>query len=122
MKYDVPTTKILIAKYTSQVSVPEIAKFLTLRCREEDPNAPDVPEKSVIAKLSSLGVYKKKIYTTKRGEIPIKKSEYIDKIAEVLEVDAESIESLEKATKSVLALLLSKLEPADELAVDASDT
>ncbi len=65
----------------------------------------DVPEKSVIAKLSSLGVYKKKIYLNKRGEVPIKKEEYIDRIAALLEVSTERLESLEKVNKNVLMLL-----------------
>lgn len=62
-------------------------------------------EKSIIAKLSSLGLYKKRPYLTKRGEIPVKKDEYIQNLAKLLEVDVETLESLEKVNKNVLALL-----------------
>lgn len=62
-------------------------------------------EKSIIAKLSSLGLYKKRPYLTKRGEIPVKKDEYIQNLAKLLEVDVETLESLEKVNKNVLAML-----------------
>ena len=68
-----------------------------------------VPERSVIAKLSSLGVYKKKEYLTKRGEVPVKKDEYIERIARLLDVNSDMLESLEKVNKSVLALIERKL-------------
>lgn len=74
----------------------------------------DVPARSVIAKLSSLGVYKKKEYLTKRGEIPVKKEEYIERIANLLDVNSDILESLEKVNKSVLALLEKKLKMIDE--------
>jgi hypothetical protein len=73
----------------------------------------DVPERSVIAKLSSLGVYEKKTYVNKRGELPIKKSEHIERIAELLEVSSETLESLEKVNKGVLKLIELKLTEAD---------
>jgi hypothetical protein len=70
----------------------------------------EVPERSVIAKLSSLGVYQKKQYLNKRGEVPVKKSEHIDRLAELLDVPPDQLESLEKVNKQVLILLQRKLE------------
>lgn len=95
MKYTKEITDKLIKDYNSGEgrSVSEIATEL------------GVPDKSIIAKLSSLGVYKKKTYLNKRGEVPIKKEEYIEKIAALLGVDTERLESLEKVNKSVLVLL-----------------
>jgi hypothetical protein len=69
-----------------------------------------VPERSIIAKLSSLGVYQKKVYKTKQGDVPVKKGEYIERIAVLLDVNAEILESLEKVNKNVLALLSAKLD------------
>jgi hypothetical protein len=43
----------------------------------------------------------------------VRKSEYIEKIAKILEVDVESLESMEKLNKSVLVLLLDNLEVPD---------
>ena len=87
----------MIADYQAQVPVAQIAIDL------------DVPERSVIAKLSSLGVYQKKSYLNKRGEVPVKKAEHIERIAELLEVNLELLESLEKVNKQVLKLIEDKL-------------
>ena len=108
MKYDHETTEKLKADYLSGTLVPALAEGL------------GVPERSVIAKLSSLGVYKKKEYLTKRGEVPIKKEEYIERIAKLLDVNSDMLESLEKVNKSVLALIEKKLDPKP-LQTDSSD-
>jgi hypothetical protein len=93
MKYDLETTKKLVDDYAAGVAVADLAKML------------GVPDRSVIAKLSSLGVYKRKTYVNKRGEIPVKKEEYIERLAKLLEVNPEILESLEKVNKNVLKLL-----------------
>ena len=94
--------------YTSGILVPEIAVELTEHLKSKGIDEV-VPDRSVIAKLSSLGIYKKKEYLTKRGEIPIKKEEYNERIATLLDVNAEFLESLEKVNKAVLALIAKKL-------------
>ena len=101
MKYTKEITDKLISDYKSGVPVATIATDL------------DVPERSVIAKLSSLGVYTKKSYVNKRGEVPVKKSEHIERIAELLAVDEELLESLEKVNKTVLRLIEAKLSESD---------
>jgi len=93
MKYTPEVTTKLVADYQSGVSTEELAAQL------------DVPVRSVIAKLSSLGVYQKKSYLNKRGEIPVKKEEYIDRLAVLLNVSIDRLESLEKVNKNVLKLL-----------------
>ena len=101
MKYTKEITDKLIADYKAGVPVSTISTDL------------DVPERSVIAKLSSLGVYTKKSYVNKRGEVPVKKSEHIERIAELLDVDEELLESLEKVNKTVLKLIENKLAQSD---------
>lgn len=93
MKYTPEVTTKLVADYQQGVSTEELAAQL------------DVPVRSVIAKLSSLGVYQKKTYLNKRGETPIKKEEYIDRLAVLLNVSIDRLESLEKVNKNVLKLL-----------------
>jgi hypothetical protein len=112
MKYDKEITQKLIADYESGKTVAEISAMMTLSHGEP------VPDRSIIAKLSSLGVYRKKEYLTKRGEVPIKKEEYIERIAKLLDVNAEILESLEKVNKSVLALIEKRLtvDPVQERA------
>ena len=103
MKYTQELNDKISAQYTSGMTASEIADLLSTEVGEQ------ISERSVIAKLSHLGVYKKKEYLTKRGEVPIKKAEYIDMLAQTLEVDSESLESLEKVNKGVLQLLVNRL-------------
>lgn len=107
MKYTKEQTDQLISMYAEGKTVPEICEVLS------------VPSKSVIAKLSCMGLYKKKQYMTKRGEVPVKKEAYIEQLAKLLEVDVESLESLEKCTKPILALLVKKLQTAPNIFTDA---
>lgn len=99
MKYDKETTDLLVRLYDggNGTKIPKLAAQFS------------VPERSIIAKLSSLGLYKKAPYLNKQGMPPIKKEEYIEKIAETLEVNLELLESLEKCNKNVLKLLLEAL-------------
>lgn len=98
MKYTPESTKQLLEDFESGQTPQEIAEKL------------NVPARSVIAKLSSLGVYTKKAYVNKRGEMPVKKDQYIERIAELLGVNLELMESLEKANKNVLILLEKALQ------------
>lgn len=97
-KYTPEIEKLMTEQYLANTSVEQIAEAL------------EVPVRSVISKLSSLGVYKKKVYLTKRGETPVKKSEYIERIAILLDKDLELLESLEKVNKGILELIATKLE------------
>jgi CMP-2-keto-3-deoxyoctulosonic acid synthetase len=67
-------------------------------------------QRSLIAKLSSMGVYKKKEYVNKRGETPVRKEEIIEKLAKLLEIDSQLLESMEKVTKTALILIERKIE------------
>lgn len=64
---------------------------------------------SIIAKLSTLGVYQRREYRDKRGNPPRRKSELVDEIATLISVDSLIIESLEKASKHTLLLLIEHL-------------
>lgn len=97
MKYTKEITDKLLEDYELGLTAEALASDL------------GVPVRSIIAKLSSLGVYKKKGYLTKRGEPPVKKEEYVERIAALLDVNSEILESLEKVNKNVLALLERKL-------------
>lgn len=98
MKYTKETSDKMVLDYQSGTTVKQIAEQL------------NVPERSVIAKLSSLGVYRKKCYTNKNGEVPVKKEYYIERLATLLDENIELLESLEKVNKRVLVLIVDKLE------------
>ena len=97
MKYTKEITDKIVEQYAQGANVTDIASSL------------GVPDRSIIAKLSSLGVYQKRVYTNKRGEVPIKKWEHIEHLAELLGVNSDQLESLEKVNKSVLVLLTKRL-------------
>lgn len=97
MRYTKEICDRMVQDYQAGVPVQSIAQDL------------DVPERSVIAKLSSLGVYQKKSYLNKRGEVPVKKSEHIERIAVLLDCNLELLESLEKVNKTVLKLIEQRL-------------
>lgn len=97
MKYTIEQTNKIIEMYCEGKSALDIASEF------------DVPERSIIAKLSAAGVYKRKQYLTKRGEPPVRKGEYIERIATLLDINVELLESLEKTTKMALTLLESKI-------------
>ena len=98
MKYTPESTKKLVEDYEAGVTVLALAEQL------------QVPERSIIAKLSSLGVYQKKQYLNKRGEVPVKKSEHIERIAKLLNCNLELLESLEKVNKQVLLMIERNLD------------
>lgn len=96
MKYDKIATDRLTQVYTAN---PTNSTVLALAAEF------NVPDRSIIAKLASLGIYKRKEYLDKRGEKPLKKEKYVERIAELLGKDTELLESLEKVNKNVLKLL-----------------
>jgi hypothetical protein len=110
MRYDKEICDRMVHDYTTGISVQNIAAELS------------VPERSVIAKLSSLGVYQKKTYTNKRGEVPVKKSEHIERISILLDCDLELLESLEKVNKLVLKLIEQKLQQSDPKLQESATT
>jgi hypothetical protein len=102
IKYDQETTTKLVEAYSNNIPVETIALEF------------DVPVRSVIAKLSSLGIYRKKEYKDKLGNPPVKKEEYVERIAKLLGARLEMLESLEKVNKNVLKLLEDALTPDKE--------
>ena len=103
MKYTKEITERLVDGYTNK-------KLSTFQLAQEL----SVPERSVISKLSSLGLYQRKKYTNKRGEVPIKKQVYIEKLAKLLNMDIDLLESLEKVNKHVLIALERALDPKSQ--------
>lgn len=61
--------------------------------------------KSVVAKLSREGVYKKKEYKTKTGDSPVSKESLADQIGMLLNMNEADISSLTKANKTALNII-----------------
>lgn len=63
-------------------------------------------ERSIIGKLSRLGIYQRKVYLSKSGSPPISKLEIVSNLEKTLGM---KLEGLEKSPKGVLLALLNKL-------------
>lgn len=67
--------------------------------------------RSITAKLSRAGVYKRPEYRTKTGEQPHTKDSLIEVLAGLMGCDSSELEGLEKAPKLVLRKIILALEP-----------
>lgn len=94
--YTEEETKLLAEQYPAK-SVEELAEML-----EKSP-------RSIIGKLSRMGIYQKKQYVDKRGERPITKLELVANVARAIDAQPEELAGLEKAPKEVLRILVSRL-------------
>lgn len=75
--------------------------------------------RSIIAKLSREGVYKKKEYTTKKGEKPVKKDNLADQLGAICGLSEAEIDSLEKANKTALLKILDFMSETSRLKAEA---
>lgn len=97
VNYTPEMTAKALSEYASGTSVEAIAEMLGRNV------------KSIIAKLTREGVYKKKEYVSKTGEKPVKKDATADAIGVVLNMTESEIESLTKANKTALVKIFSAL-------------
>ena len=65
--------------------------------------------RSVVAKLSRMGIYKKKEYVSKTGEAPVKKDMQADTIGRILGLSENDTDSLTKANKTTLKAIMKAL-------------
>ena len=91
VNYTPEQTAKMVGDYQAGVTVDQIAEALGKSVR------------SIVAKLSREGVYKKKTYTTKTGEAVVKKDAWADYIGEALGLSEADTDSLTKANKTALA-------------------
>ena len=87
-------SEVEVLKQYPSISVEELAKQL------------GKTERSIIGKLSRLGIYQRKTYVSKNGSPPISKLEIVAEIENALSM---KLEGLEKSPKGVLLSLRDKL-------------
>jgi hypothetical protein len=97
-------------RYTKEIADKLVQDYQNGVTKEQLAEELNVPVRSIVAKLASLGVYQKKVYVNKLGEPPVKKEFYIQRLSELLDENVELLESLEKVNKRVLQLLVDRLE------------
>ena len=98
VNYTSEQTLKMVADYASGATVETIAAELGKNVR------------SIVAKLSREGVYKKKEYASKTGEKPVKKDALADSIGKIMGFTEAEITSLAEVNKTVLVALLEKLQ------------
>lgn len=96
MNYTEEQTAFLVEKYQENPSM-ETVILLAEKF--------DKTTKSIIGKLSREGVYKRAVYKSKSGELPITKVELVNNIAENLGIEVENLVGLEKSPKATLKTL-----------------
>ena len=72
--------------------------------------------RSIVAKLSREGIYKKKEYVTKNGEKPVKKDELADQLALMFGLTENEADSLTKANKTALVKIMAKFAAVQAIA------
>lgn len=95
--YTPEQTVQLVQDYQSGVTVESLAETFGKSVR------------SIVAKLSREGVYKKKEYVSKTGESPVAKDTLADNIASWCNLTESETESLTKANKTALQKILVKV-------------
>lgn len=96
MNYNEQTTQYLLEKYSADPTRQTVEALAEELSRSV---------KSIIGKLSREGVYRREIYKTKTGELPVTKVEIVSNIADDLGLEVESLLGLEKAPKATLKKL-----------------
>ena len=89
--------------YTPEMTAKMLADYAAGVTPEMMAEALGKSVRSIVAKLSREGVYKKKEYKTKTGETPVKKDAHADFIGEALGLTEADTDSLTKANKTALA-------------------
>jgi hypothetical protein len=97
VNYTPEQTLKIVNSYTQGDTVESIAETMGKSVR------------SIVAKLSREGVYKKKEYVGKTGEKPVKKDMHADAIGAILQLAENDVESLTKANKSALKAIFTAL-------------
>jgi hypothetical protein len=76
-------------------------------------------KRSVVAKLSRMGVYTAKEYRTKQGTKSVSKAALVGTIAAMVDVQEDVVGSLEKATKGALVIVANAIFEAQNEALFA---
>lgn len=93
MSYTEQITKELIEAYEDEPTRETVEKLAEMYSKSV---------KSIIGKLSREGVYRREIYKSKTGEVPVTKNEIVNNIADSLGIEIEALSGLEKSPKAAL--------------------
>ena len=97
LAYTAEQSAALVAAYTANPNKETVESFAILFMKTQ---------KSIIAKLSREGVYKKAEYVSKSGNAPVKKETIADELQELFKLTESEADSLTKANKTALNKIL----------------
>jgi hypothetical protein len=113
VNYTPEMTKVIVETYSANATKETVAALAAKFGKTT---------RSIVAKLSREGVYKKAEYVAKNGAKPETKEAKVEKIAKALGVAAEKLGGLEAATKVALDLIFAAVAPkAETLEGDAPE-
>ncbi|MFN7318221.1 MAG: hypothetical protein ACK5S6_01815 [bacterium] len=98
-----------IANYSAEQTAEILAGYIAGETVETLAERMGKSTRSIVAKLSREGVYKKKEYVGKTGEKPVKKDVHADAIGAILRLPENDVESLTKANKTALKAIFDAL-------------
>ena len=97
--YTEKEVNLLIDTYTANPCIETVERLMTLLNR---------PKKSIISKLVKEGVYQKRGYRTKTGELPVTKLELVRTIEDALDISLPGLDKAPKGTLNKLAKTISE--------------
>lgn len=100
VNYTPEATKEIVTAYTANPTKETVSALATKFGKTS---------RSIVAKLSREGVYKKAEYVAKNGEKPETKESKVERVAKAIGTTAEKLGGLEAATKGALDLILAAL-------------
>jgi NAD(P)H-hydrate repair Nnr-like enzyme with NAD(P)H-hydrate dehydratase domain len=98
-----------VANYTTEQTLAIVAAYQAGETVEAIAESQQKSVRSIVAKLSREGVYKKKEYKTKNGEQVVKKDAHADAIGAILGLPENDIDSLTKCNKNALRVIFEAL-------------
>ena len=101
---------VKMANYTPELTAKIVADYVGGVTVEAIAESTGKTVRSIVAKLSREGVYKKKEYATKTGEKPVKKDATAEQVGTICGLSEGEIDSLTKANKTALLKILSRLQ------------
>ena len=112
MSYTDKTRKMLIEEYENEPTRETVERLAEIL--EKSP-------KSIIGKLSREGVYRREVYRSKTGDLPVTKTEIVGNIATALDIEVEDLLGLEKSPKAALKELEKAVAGLRQLQRDSSE-
>ena len=110
--YSEKETKEIVESYLLDPSL-DMVTSLSVKYRKT--------RKSIIAKLSKEGVYQRKVYTSKTGQVPITKLELVARVEDALGIKLPGLDKTQKTTLLALQTSVTQLQHDFDILLEEYD-